>query len=117
MKSVNINSCTFGSLVINGKPHTDDLIILPDGEILKPWRRKRGHQLTMEDLRELIRASPEVIVAGTGMSGGMIPEKDLESRLAKSAIRFIALPNEEAIAFFNKLSSEQRVGAGFHLTC
>ena len=117
MKSVNINSCTFGSLVINGKPHTDDLIILPDGEILKPWRRKRGHQLTMEDLRELIRASPEVIVAGTGVSGGVKPDRNLQSELAKLRIEFIAAPNEEAISIFNRVVSEKRVGAGFHLTC
>ena len=60
MKSLKIDSCSFGTLVINGKPYTDDLIIHPDGKILKPWRRKRGHQLSMDDLRELI---DEIVVA------------------------------------------------------
>ena len=117
MTSLKIDSCSFGTLVINGKPYTDDLIILPDSKISKPWRRKRGHQLSIDDLREIIDSSPEVIVAGTGMSGGVIPEKNLEEDLSKLAIDFIAAPNEKAIRFFNKLVQKKRVGAGFHLTC
>lgn len=58
MKSLKIDSCSFGTLIINGKPYTDDLIIHPDGKILKPWRRKRGHQLSLDDLRELIGRHP-----------------------------------------------------------
>ena len=112
-----IDSCSFGTIVINGKTYTDDLIILPDDEILKPWWRKRGHQLSMDDLRELIDSSPEVIVAGTGVSGGVKPDKNLENDLSKLAIEFIAAPNDEAIKVFNELASEKRVCAGFHLTC
>ena len=117
MKSLRIDSCSFGTLVINGKPYTDDLIIHPDGKILTPWRRKRGHQLLMDDLRELIDSSPEFIVAGTGVSGGVIPERNLKDDLLKLAIDFIAAPNEKAIRVFNELVQEKRVGAGFHLTC
>ena len=117
MKSLKIDSCSFGNLIINGKPYTDDLIIHPDGKILKPWRRKRGHQLSMDDLRELIDSSPEVIVAGTGVSGGVIPDRNLVEDLSRLAIKFIAAPNEKAIKAFNELASEKRVGAGFHLTC
>lgn len=117
MKPGRIDSCSFGTLCINGKPYTDGLTIRPDGKILKPWRRKRGHQLSMDDLRELIDSSPEVIVVGTGVSGGVIPERNLEEDLSKLAIEFIAAPNEKAIKAFNELVKEKRVGAGFHLTC
>jgi len=117
MKSLKIDSCSFGTLVINGKPYTDDLIIHPDGRILKPWRRKRGHQLSLDDLRELIDSSLEVIIVGTGVSGGVIPERNLEEDLSKLAIDFIAAPNEKVIRVFNGLVQEKRVGAGFHLTC
>lgn len=117
MKTLRIDSCSFGTLVINGKSYTDDLIIYPDGKILKPWWRKRGHQLTMDDLRDLIDSSPEVVVAGTGVSGGVKPDKNLENDLEKLSIEFIAAPNEKAIHIFNELTLEKRVGAGFHLTC
>jgi hypothetical protein len=112
-----IDRCSFGSLVINGKTYRDDLIILPDGKILKPWWREKGHQLTMDDLQDLIHALPEIIVVGTGMSGRVIPVKNLEADLAKLLIEFIAVPNEEAIKVFNQLAPEKRIGGGFHLTC
>ena len=83
MKSLKIDNCSFGTLVINGKPYTDDLIVHPDGKILMPWRRKRGHQLSMDDLGELIASSPEVIVVGTGVSGGVIPDRNLDAGLSK----------------------------------
>lgn len=112
-----IDSCSFGSLVINGKTYRDDLIILPTGKVLKPWWRKQGHQLTIDDLQELIDTSPEVIVVGTGMSGRVIPDKNLEADLAKLSVVFIAASNEKAIKVFNQLVSEKRIGCGFHLTC
>ena len=112
-----IDGYSFGSMVINGKTYRDDLIILPDGKILKPWWRKQGHQLTMDDLQELIDSSSEIIVVGTGVSGRVIPVKNLETDLAKLSIEFIAAPNEEAIKIFNQLALEKRIGGGFHLTC
>jgi len=104
-------------MVINGKTYTDDLIIYPDGMIVGPWWRKRGHRLSIDDIRELLDSSPEVLIAGTGMSGGMKPSKDLERDLSKLAIRFIAAPNQKAIDLFNELSVKSRVAACFHLTC
>lgn len=117
METIKIDSCSFGILVINEKTYTEDLIIFPDGEILIPWWRKRGHQLIMDDLKDLIKTAPEVIVAGTGVSGGVKPDKNLETELAKLAIEFIGAPNEDAIRIFNTLASEKKIGAGFHLTC
>jgi hypothetical protein len=117
MTTMRIDKCAFGRIVINGKTYTDDLIILPDGGILERWRRKRGHGLTMGDLKALIDVAPEVIVAGTGVSGGVKPDTNLESDLAKLSIAFFAAPNDKAIKLFNELTAARRVGAGFHLTC
>jgi hypothetical protein len=117
MNTLRIDKFSFGTLVIDGKTYTDDLIMLPDGKILKPWWRQRGHQLTMGDLRDLIDSSPEVIVAGTGISGNMKPENNLAKDLSRLAIELFAEPNDKAIAVFNKMGSEKRVGACFHLTC
>jgi hypothetical protein len=103
MKFLRIDSCSFGTLVINGKLYTDDLIIHPNGKILRPWLRKRGHQLSMDDLRQLIGSSPEVIVARAGLSGRVTPDKNLEDDLSKLAIEFIAAPNEKAIKAFSHL--------------
>jgi hypothetical protein len=73
--------------------------------------------LAVDDLEDLIKDQPDVIVAGTGMNGMVKPEKALQKFLSKKEIRFIAAPNEQAIGIFNELTPKVRVGAGFHLTC
>jgi len=117
MMTCRIERCAFGTLVIDGKTYTDDLIILPDGKILKPWWRQRGHKLTMDDLSDLVDSSPELIVAGTGISGNMKPDHNLVKDLSRLAIGLIAEPNNKAIEVFNNMGLEKRVGACFHLTC
>jgi hypothetical protein len=117
MASFTIEACSFGSLVINGRSYNSDLIIYPDGRIEEPWYRSRGHRLSSQDITELIESAPEVIIAGTGMSGGVQPEKELEDLLSIRGIQFIPAPNDEARRHYNTLVKEKRVGACFHLTC
>jgi hypothetical protein len=117
MSPVRIDSCSFGVLVIDGIRHSEDLLIDPNGRILKPWRRRKGHKLSMMDLRDLLNAGPEVLVMGTGMNGRVIPDKDLGKNLSKRGVELITAPNQEAIKIFNELAQEKRLGAGFHLTC
>ena len=112
-----IDSCSFGFLVIDGKTYTSDLIIYPEGSVVGSWRRKRGHQLSSGDIPALIKAAPEIIIAGTGVNGLVKPEKELEKFLSKQGITFIAKPNQKAMEVFNELSSEKKIGACFHLTC
>lgn len=112
-----IERCEFGSIVIDGREYTSDLIIYPDSRIADSWRRKAGHRLSIDDIDELIKSEPEVIIAGTGASGLMEPEEELRRLLHQQGIEFLSAPNEEAIQLYNELSSKKRVGACFHLTC
>ncbi len=112
-----IQQVAFGRLVLEGRTYTSDLVIYPDGRVRDGWRRGRGHRLALEDLAGLVKAAPEVIVAGTGVNGRMVPEPDLEERLAVKGIRLVAAPNEQAAALFNERVPGDRVGACFHLTC
>jgi len=115
--SLRIENCTFGSIVIDGRRYTSDLIIYPDGHIMGPWYRKRGHRLSSGDIEELIRSHPEVIIAGTGINGLVMPEKELEKLLDKKGIEFHPAPNGKAMEIYNEISSKKNVGACFHLTC
>jgi hypothetical protein len=117
MNTLRIESCSFGSIVIDGKTYTNDLIILPDRKILRPWWRQRGHRLSINDLTALLDSSPEVIIAGTGINGRVKPDETLKQDLSRLAIDLIAEPNDEAIRLLNGLKPEKRVGACFHLTC
>ena len=112
-----IDKCAFGSIVIDGKNYSSDLIIYPDGDIKASWIRKSGHRLAWNDLSSLIESGAEVIIAGTGMNGLMKPDKDLEKQLARKGIRFISAQNQRARELYNKMSSSIRVGVCFHLTC
>jgi len=112
-----IESCSFGTLVVDGKTYTSDLIIYPDGRVEDQWWRKNGHRLSAGDIGKLIRAEPEVIVAGTGVSGRMRPAPNLEKKLSEKGIRFLTAPNSEAMKTYNELLFVKKVGACFHLTC
>ncbi|MFC1821642.1 MTH938/NDUFAF3 family protein [Thermodesulfobacteriota bacterium] len=112
-----IESFGFGWLMINGQRHRSDLVIFPDGRILEPWRRKKGHRLGRDDIPELIASGPELIIAGTGVSGQVRPDKGLQNELAKEGIEFVSAPNEDATTLFNESYTKKRVGACFHLTC
>ena len=112
-----ITSCSFGVIIIEEKQYTSDLIIYPDGHVEDSWYRRKGHGLSLDDISKLIESKPEVIIAGTGVSGLMRPESGLDKLLLNKGIRFIAQPNQKAMKIYNELSSKKRAGACFHLTC
>lgn len=113
-----IDSYTFGSMVISGKRYDKDLIILPDGTVLSHWWRKTGHALLKSDIQDVISASPDILVVGTGMPGLMKPEKTLLKELESLGIETRVMPTEAAVKEYNILRSEGRYAAGcFHLTC
>lgn len=112
-----IDKFSFGTIIINGKTYSSDLIICPDGRIKDQWWRKNGHRLSPADIESLIQTKPEVIVAGMGSPGLMKPEPELKQLLQKNNIALIAEPNDKAIKSFNALLESKKVGACFHLTC
>ena len=80
MKAPEIQTYQFGQMSVDGKLHTQDLILLPDRVVAK-WWRKDGHRLDVEDLREIIDASPEVLVVGTGAYGLMkVPTRGMSAK-------------------------------------
>ncbi len=112
-----IEAVSFGSMTIDGKKFTSDLIIFPDGSVVDGWWRERGHGLSKKDVSSLVESKPEVIIAGTGVNGLMQPEPGLFDFLAKKGIEFLAAPNEKAAELYNEQAKNKKVGAGFHLFC
>jgi len=111
-----IESYFFGSMVIDGKEYTNDLIIYPD-HIQSSWWRIEGHRLDIEDIKEILEAKPEVLVVGTGASGLVEIPEETEKHIRSKGIRLIAQKTEEAYKTFNELSKSKRVIGAFHLTC
>lgn len=112
-----IDAVSFGTITIDGIQFTSDLILYPDGRVVDGWWRESGHRLKIADISALLEATPEVIVAGTGVNGRMVPDTDLAEILAGRGVAFFAAPNGEAMQIYNDRSRKERTGACFHLTC
>ncbi len=112
-----IEKSAFGSIQIDGRTYTTDVLIYPDGRVTDNWWRRQGHRLALEDLEALLAAEPDVIVIGAGVYGRVQPEPGLEKALQQRGVELVMDPTGEAIAHFNELTPRRRTAAGFHLTC
>lgn len=111
-----IESYGFGRITINGKQYTSDVIIFPD-HVLEGWWRKEGHKLSIEDLKDVLEAKPEVLVVGTGYYGFMKVPSEVKEYLTSKKIELIVQGTKEAYKSYNRIASTKRVIAAFHLTC
>jgi len=107
---------SFGSITIDGKTYTSDVIIYP-GRVDSSWWRKEGHYLQVVDLVDVINAKPEVLIIGTGYSGVMVVPKETVSHLESKGIEVHVARSEKAVEMFNKLQKEKLVIAALQLTC
>ncbi len=111
-----IEDYSFGRIVIDGKTYTRDLIIYPD-RIDPSWWRKEGHLLQMEDLGDILKEKPEILIIGTGYSGVMTVPQSLIERLKREGIEVIARNTPQAVEIFNQMDKSRRIIAALHLTC
>ena len=79
-----IESYSFGRMVIDGTRYTKDVIIYPDGSILSPWWRHRGHMLEPIDFKDLIAMAPVPQM----ISSGVMVIKSLKSIGSSSCPRW-----------------------------
>lgn len=111
----------FGRIVIEGKEYSKDVIVYPD-RVESPWWRKKGHNLSMEDLKTVVEYSPDELIIGKGAYGVMkVPNKvvkkceDLGIKVtAKKTGKAVELLNEN---YDNSTESGRKVVGAFHLTC
>jgi hypothetical protein len=114
--SPTIESYHFGDLVVDGRHHHQDLIILPD-RVLEGWWRKEGHALHPEDLESVFAAGPDLLVVGQGANGRMRVTPETIRALEVSGIEWVAQPTEQACQTYNSLCEQRSVAAALHLTC
>jgi hypothetical protein len=107
----------FGRIDIEGTVYTSDVIVYPE-RVQERWWRQQGHRLCMDDLADVLRDAPKVLVIGTGYHGVMrVPAATLEALRARG-IEPRVMKTREAVAEFGRLQREPaRVVAALHLTC
>ncbi len=112
-----IEAYSFGSMKINGREFTADLLIYQN-EIMDSWWREEGHSLSLGDLSWLLEKKPRLIIIGCGKNGIMtVPEK-IEQELAERGFELKTAKTDEAVKMYNRaVKAGKDVGAGFHLTC
>ena len=111
-----IDSYQFGEIVISGKKYSSDVIIFAD-KIVDDWWRKTGHELCLEDITEVLKENPEVLVVGCGIPGHMKVLPEVEEIAQAQGIELIVETTDRACETYNKLCYSQRIVAALHLTC
>ncbi len=112
-----IDKYSFGSITINGKKYTQDVIIFPD-TVFCPWWREEGHNLSLKDMEKVIEFKPSLVIIGTGAEGIMrVPQKTLKE-LNKIGVETTTEKTGEAVNIYNeKIQNNENVVACLHLTC
>jgi hypothetical protein len=105
----------FGRIVVDGRQETRDLVVLPDG-VVRDWRRRDGHALVLDDLREVLERLPERLLIGTGAEGRMRPDPATLERLRGRGVQVEVLPTAGAVRRYAELDPA-RTAAALHLTC
>ena len=111
-----IERYSFGSITINGKTYTSDVIVYPD-RVDPSWWRKEGHYLRAEDLTVIMDSRPEVLVIGTGYSGVMTAPEETLMIVMSRGIEVRAEKTGKAVGLFNDLQKYKKVIAALHITC
>jgi hypothetical protein len=111
-----IEHYSFGKITVDGQTYTSDVIIYPD-KVNSSWWRKEGHNLHVDDLKDIIAAEPEVLIVGTGYFGVMKVPKGTISNLESKGIAVHVERSVKAVELFNKLQRDKKVITALHLTC
>ena len=116
-----IDKFSFGSIVVEGRKYSRDVLIFADGTVKK---RKGGflmfgsHKIKKKEIEELIQGQPETIIVGTGTNGAANIGPELESWAKGKNLSLIVQPSYNAVAKLNELTEQQkRVAALIHITC
>lgn len=111
-----LSDYAFGGIQVDGEPHSEDLIVLPD-RVIPSWWRRRGHRLQLPDMDAILAAAPEVLVVGQGYFGRMKVDTSVIADLKRRGIELRAERTSRAVETYQKLRVRRRVVAALHLTC
>ena len=114
-----VDSFSFGSIVIEGKQYSRDVLIFPDGTVRpRPggfWRFG-SHAIKKEEIDRLAQVGADEIIVGTGIDPIARLTPDAESWANEAKLNLIVLASLEAVERFNRLVEEgKRVSALIHI--
>jgi hypothetical protein len=110
-----ISEYRFGHVLVDGVPHTRDVIVLP-GRVVGEWWRRDGHALVFDDLEGVLDELPERLIVGCGADARMRPDPDVLAALRDRGIEVETMSTAEAVRRFAECDPA-RTAAALHLTC
>lgn len=111
---VKIDSVKFGEITIDGKIYYSDMVVWWDGKI---EYREKSHIFGLDKFVSLLKKDPEIIVAGTGISGVVKVTQEVRDEVELKRIKLIVEPSKDASEIFNDLvSGGKKVVAVIHTT-
>lgn len=118
---IKIDKFSFGSAIIQGTKHIRDLILLPDGTIV---RRDGGfwvigsHCIGKKEVEQLYSTGAEIIVIGIGVLSRAHLSEEAKTYTEKQPAQIFVLPSRDAVRKWNQLSDEgKKTAALIHITC
>jgi hypothetical protein len=111
-----IEAFSFGSITIEGKTYTRDVIVYPD-RVHEEWKREEEHRPQISEFAEIVKAAPEVLVIGTGYAGVMSIADQIRNYLTSKGIEVRVDKTKNAVELFNSLRGKEKVIAVLHITC
>ncbi len=112
-----IEGYRFGEMVVSGQRYHRDLKIIND-RVVPNWWRKEGHNLCLDDIRDILDAGCEILVIGTGAYGVMEVPESVKKAVRERGLAIEVYPTAKAAERFNELVAKgKRVAGAFHLTC
>lgn len=112
---MHIDSYHFGKIKVDGKEHSNDVIIYPGG-ILSNWFRSEGHLLSIDDIKNFLVNKISTLIVGTGAFGMLKISPKVSEFCRKQNIELISQKTAKAALTYNQSSKESTVAA-LHLTC
>lgn len=87
-------------------------------EFVKPnWWRTQGHRLSLDDITDILKQPPEILIIGTGSAGVMQVPESVKKQITELGIQLLVEKTGDACILYNELSGTKQVVAALHLTC
>lgn len=111
-----VEDYSFGRIVIRGRVYTNDVIIYPE-RVEAPWRRERGHEVSLDDIGDILAQAAQHVIIGTGFSGRMRVPETVLSALREYGAEVVIARTREAVRIYNDEADGPLAVAALHLTC
>ena len=108
---------SFGRIRIGGREYTSDIIV-GMGYLKDNWWRKDGHRIQIDDIADILRLKPEIVIFGIGANGVVKVDEEVLKKLKNEGMEIVVRKTNDAVRIYNEmLKKGKKVVLAAHLTC